>query len=69
MICFGDRDRLGRTGRRPADQSCATDYPLLSEQLSCRGVIGGTPMTATGTVAIPFSKSKSPQPTLTTEVE
>ena len=54
MNCLGDRDCPGRTGRRPADQSCGIEYPLFGEQLSDRRVIDGTSMTAIGTVAIPL---------------
>lgn len=61
MNCLGDRDRLGRRHRRPADQSCAAEDPLFSEQLSHRRVIGGTPMTATGTVAIPWRNEPGPR--------
>ena len=52
---FGDRGRPARTGRRLADQIERTDIAPNGSVSSRAGAIGGTPMAATGTVAIPFS--------------
>jgi len=51
----GDRGRPARTGQRPADQIERTDS-AQNDSASPRAItIGGTPMAATGTVAIPDS--------------
>ena len=54
-VAVGDRARLARTGRRPADQIERTDI-APNDTVSPRAeAIAETPMAATGTVAIPFS--------------
>ncbi len=51
---FGERDRLGRTGRRPADQPAAQDDSPFGSVPRVPEAIGGTPMAATETVALPL---------------
>jgi hypothetical protein len=53
---FGDRGRLARTGWRPADQ---IEGVIKHETAGHRRppAIGGTPMAATGTVAIPIFRN------------
>jgi hypothetical protein len=51
---FGDRARLARTGRRPADQIKRTEVNTTKVWHRAQEAIGETPMAATGTVAIPF---------------
>src|ERR1043166_1290955 len=52
---FGDRGRRARTGRRLADQIEREERVLDSLNSPSAVAIGGTPMAATGTVAIPIS--------------
>jgi hypothetical protein len=51
---LGDRGRLARTGRRPADQIEREDDAPNGLNSPRAGAIGETPMAATATVAIPF---------------
>ena len=52
-VVFGDRGRLARTGRRPADQTEREDDAPNGSVSPRVEAIGGTPMAATGTVALP----------------
>jgi hypothetical protein len=49
----GERGRLARTGRRPADQPERSGDLHVDSKFTRERAIGGTPMAATGTVAIP----------------
>jgi type I restriction enzyme M protein len=51
----GERARLARTGRRPADQTERAGNAHRGSEPSPREAIGETPMAATGTVALPNS--------------
>jgi len=53
-VSFGERARLARAGRRPADQRSLEEKRRLV-LLCAPKVIGETPMTATETVALPIS--------------
>jgi hypothetical protein len=53
VLSFGDRGRLARSGRRLADQSERPNNAQPAEAFPRDGAIGGTPMAATETVAIP----------------
>jgi len=50
-----DRGRLARTGRRPADQIERTEIAPNGMASQHAEAIGGTPMAATETVALPIS--------------
>ena len=64
----GDRARLARTGRRPADQIERVRSKRHFWSCHPLGAIGGTPKAATGTVAIPISIIYfAPHPTPETE--
>src|SRR2546426_1029786 len=52
-IGIGERDRPGRPGRRPADWLDAPQASPYGVRVRRRNVFGGTPKTATGTVALP----------------
>ena len=52
-VQFGDRGRLARTGRRPADQTERTRNAPNGAASHSTTAIGETPMAATGTVALP----------------
>ena len=54
LIGLGERGRLARTGRRPADQIERSDIAPNGSASPRAEAIGGTPMAATGTVAIPI---------------
>jgi hypothetical protein len=53
-VGFGDRGRLARTGWRPADQIAPASNAPFGSPMPRDEAIGGTPMAATGTVAIPI---------------
>jgi len=57
---LGDRGRLARTGQRPADQTERAGNQRNDATSPRAGAIGGTPMAATGTVAIPNSSELDP---------
>jgi hypothetical protein len=54
-VGFGERARLARTGRRPADQIKDAKNARIGQALARGEAIGETPMAATETVALPVS--------------
>jgi len=62
IVLLGERDRPGRSHRRPADGTYAPEVNAVSEVLRPLGLVGGTPTRARETHAIPKTKYRAQSP-------